>query len=64
VRDRSHIQNVLRFAEIVRECLHDAHSPTSTLPTRAPAPPNQDPVERHNRKYDRDRASDHPQRNV
>jgi hypothetical protein len=39
---------VLRLAEIVRECLQDAHSPTSTLPTRAAAPAKQDPVEGHN----------------
>jgi len=55
---------VLRFAEIVRECLQDAQSPTSTLPTYATAPAKQDPVEGHNKKYDRDFASDHPQRDV
>jgi len=54
---------VLRLAEIVRECLHDAHSPTSTDPPRA-APPKQDPGQGHNKTYDRDSPSDHPQLDV
>lgn len=64
VSDRSHIQNVLCFPEIVRECLHDAQSPTSTLESRTALPAHQDPGQGHNNTYDRDRPSDHLHRNV
>jgi len=63
VRDISHIQKVLCFPEIVRECLHEAHSPTCTAASRAPLA-KEDPGQGHNQTYDRELPSDHRQGDV
>jgi len=54
---------VLCFPEIVRECLHEAHSPTCTAASRAPLA-KEDPGQGHNQTYDRELPSDHGQGDV